>query len=185
MNRILGRREAVVEDTPGVTRDRVSYKGEWLDRRFTLVDTGGWEPDAKGIDASVAAQAEVAIDLSDVVLFVVDATVGATATDEHVVRLLRKTKKPVFLVANKVDDPRRSPRPPRSGTSASASRTRSRRCTAAAWPTCSKRSSRCCPQVSAVAKDEFGGPRRVAILGRPNVGKSSLLNKAAARSASS
>ncbi|HEU4465493.1 MAG TPA: GTPase, partial [Agromyces sp.] len=94
VNRILGRREAVVEDTPGVTRDRVSYKGEWLDRRFTLVDTGGWEPDARGIDASVAAQAEVAIDLSDVVLFVVDATVGATATDEHVVRLLRKTKKP-------------------------------------------------------------------------------------------
>ena len=109
VNRILGRREAVVEDTPGVTRDRVSYKGEWLDRRFTLVDTGGWEPDAKGIDASVAAQAEVAIDLSDVVLFVVDAMVGATATDEHVVRLLRKTKKPVFLVANKVDDQRGAP----------------------------------------------------------------------------
>ncbi|HEY9307418.1 MAG TPA: GTPase, partial [Microbacterium sp.] len=109
VNRILGRREAVVEDTPGVTRDRVTYKAEWMDRRFTIVDTGGWEPDAKGIDASVAAQAEVAIDLSDVVLFVVDATVGATATDEHVVRLLRKTKKPVFLVANKVDDARQEP----------------------------------------------------------------------------
>ncbi len=109
VNRILGRREAVVEDTPGVTRDRVSYKGEWLDRRFTLVDTGGWEPDAKGIDASVAAQAEVAIDLSDIVMFVVDATVGATSTDEHVVRLLRKAKKPVFLVANKVDDARQEP----------------------------------------------------------------------------
>ena len=78
VNRILGRREAVVEDTPGVTRDRVTYKAEWMDRRFTLVDTGGWEPDAKGIDRSVAAQAEVAIDLSDVVLFVVDAMVGAT-----------------------------------------------------------------------------------------------------------
>src|SRR6187397_2499872 len=109
VNRILGRREAVVEDTPGVTRDRVTYKAEWMDRRFSLVDTGGWEPDARGIDASVAAQAEVAIDLSDVVLFVVDAVVGATATDEHVVRLLRKARKPVFLVANKVDDARQEP----------------------------------------------------------------------------
>ena len=80
VNRILGRREAVVEDKPGVTRDRVSYKAEWLGRRFTLVDTGGWEPDAKGINASVAAQAEVAVDLADAVLFVVDINVGATAT---------------------------------------------------------------------------------------------------------
>ncbi|HEU0183446.1 MAG TPA: GTPase, partial [Agromyces mariniharenae] len=167
VNRILGRREAVVEDTPGVTRDRVSYKGEWLDRRFTLVDTGGWEPDARGIDASVAAQAEVAIDLSDVVLFVVDAMVGATATDEHVVRLLRKTKKPVFLVANKVDDARQEPE------------------AAALWnlglgephPVSALHGRgvadlldevfKVLPQVSAVAKEEFGGPRRVAILGRP------------------
>src|SRR5690606_40510377 len=72
VNRILGRREAVVEDTPGVTRDRVTYKAEWMDRRFSIVDTGGWEPDAKGIDRSVAAQAEVAIDLADMVLLVVD-----------------------------------------------------------------------------------------------------------------
>lgn len=179
VNRILGRREAVVEDTPGVTRDRVSYKGEWLDRRFTLVDTGGWEPDAKGIDASVAAQAEVAIELCDVVMFVVDATVGATATDEHVVRLLRKTKKPVFLVANKVDDARQEPE------------------AAALWnlglgepyPVSALHGRgvadlldeifKVLPEVSAVAKQEIGGPRRVAILGRPNVGKSSLLNKAA------
>ena len=109
VNRILGRREAVVEDTPGVTRDRVTYKAEWMDRRFSLVDTGGWEPDARGIDASVAAQAEVAIDLCDVVLFVVDAMVGATSTDEHVVKLLRKSGKPVFLVANKIDDARHEP----------------------------------------------------------------------------
>src|SRR5690348_9470634 len=83
VNRILGRREAVVEDTPGVTRDRVSYHAEWNGRRFTVVDTGGWEPDAQGINASVAAQAEVAVDLADAVLFVVDINVGATATDEH------------------------------------------------------------------------------------------------------
>ena len=109
VNRILGRREAVVEDTPGVTRDRVTYKAEWADRRFSLVDTGGWEPDARGIDRSVAAQAEVAIDLADVVLFVVDAMVGATSTDEHVVKMLRKSGKPVFLVANKIDDARQEP----------------------------------------------------------------------------
>src|SRR5690606_4469829 len=99
VNRILGRREAVVEDTPGVTRDRVTYKGEWNDRRFSLVDTGGWEPDAKGIDRSVAAQAEVAIDLSDLVLFVVDAMVGASPTDETVVKMLHYDGKPVFLIA--------------------------------------------------------------------------------------
>lgn len=179
VNRILGRREAVVEDTPGVTRDRVTYQAEWLDRRFSLVDTGGWEPDARGIDASVAAQAEVAIDLSDVVLFVVDAMVGATSTDEHVVRLLRKSGKPVLLVANKVDDARQEPE------------------AAALWnlglgephPVSAIHGRgvadlldelmKVLPTESAVAKNEVGGPRRVAILGRPNVGKSSLLNKAA------
>ncbi|HWI31768.1 MAG TPA: ribosome biogenesis GTPase Der [Microbacterium sp.] len=179
VNRILGRREAVVEDTPGVTRDRVTYKAEWLARRFSLVDTGGWEPDARGIDASVAAQAEVAIDLCDVVLFVVDAMVGATSTDEHVVRLLRKSGKPVFLVANKVDDARHEPE------------------AAALWglglgepyPVSAIHGRgvadlldavmKVLPEISAVAKQEIGGPRRVAILGRPNVGKSSLLNKAA------
>ena len=81
VNRILGRREAVVQDTPGVTRDRVTYKALWNTTSFTLMDTGGWEPDAKGIAKSVAMQAEVAIDLADAILFVVDSTVGATATD--------------------------------------------------------------------------------------------------------
>ncbi|MFV0395332.1 MAG: GTPase, partial [Coprobacillaceae bacterium] len=76
VNRILGRREAVVEDVPGVTRDRVTYQAEWEGKRFSLVDTGGWEPDAKGIDASVALQAELAIELCDVVMFVVDSRVG-------------------------------------------------------------------------------------------------------------
>ncbi|BDZ37840.1 ribosome biogenesis GTPase Der [Microbacterium suwonense] len=179
VNRILGRREAVVEDTPGVTRDRVTYKAEWMEKRFSLVDTGGWEPDAKGIDRSVAAQAEVAIDLADMVLFVVDAKVGATSTDEHVVKLLRKSGKPVFLVANKIDDARQEPE------------------AAALWnlglgepyPVSAIHGRGVAdlldliveklPEVSTVAKAEIGGPRRVAILGRPNVGKSSLLNKAA------
>ena len=86
INRILGRREAVVEDKPGVTRDRVSYKAEWLGKSFTLVDTGGWESDARGIDAQVAEQAEIAVEQADVVVLVVDARVGVTASDEQIVR---------------------------------------------------------------------------------------------------
>ncbi|MGO3886771.1 MAG: ribosome biogenesis GTPase Der [Mycetocola sp.] len=179
VNRILGRREAVVEDTPGVTRDRVSYRAEWNGRPFTLVDTGGWEPDARGIDASVAAQAEVAIDLSDAVLFVVDANVGATRTDEHVVKLLRKVNKPVYLVANKIDDARQEPNASDLwslglGEPLPVSALHGRGVADLLDSVLEK-----LPAVSAVAKDEVGGPRRVALVGRPNVGKSSLLNKAA------
>lgn len=179
VNRILGRREAVVEDTPGVTRDRVTYKAEWMDRRFTIVDTGGWEPDARGIDRSVAAQAEVAIDLCDVVIFVVDAMVGATSTDEHVVKLLRKSGKPVFLVANKIDDARHEPEAAPLwnlglGQPYPVSAIHGR-----GVADLLDELMKVLPEISAVAKQEIGGPRRVAILGRPNVGKSSLLNKAA------
>ncbi|GAA1446276.1 ribosome biogenesis GTPase Der [Leifsonia poae] len=179
VNRILGRREAVVEDTPGVTRDRVSYQAEWNGRRFTLVDTGGWEPDAKGIDASVAAQAEIAIDLADAVLFVVDANVGATSTDEQVVRMLRKANRPVFLAANKVDDVRQEPNATELwslglGEPRPVSALHGR-----GVADLLDEILKVLPQVSRVAKQEVGGPRRVAIVGRPNVGKSSLLNKAA------
>jgi GTP-binding protein len=162
-----------------VTRDRVNYKGEWAGRHFTIVDTGGWEPDAKGINASVAAQAEIAVDLADAVLFVVDATVGATSTDEHVVRMLRGAKKPVILVANKVDDVRQE---------ADAASLWSLGL-GEPWPVSAVHGRGVAdlldhiltvlPEISAVAKEEVGGPRRVAILGRPNVGKSSLLNKTA------
>ena len=103
VNRVLGRREAVVEDVPGVTRDRVVYEGEWAGHRFLMVDTGGWEREAKGMAAQVAAQAERAMAEADVIAFVLDATVGATDADEDVVALLRRTKKPVILVANKID----------------------------------------------------------------------------------
>jgi GTP-binding protein len=178
VNRILGRREAVVEDVPGVTRDRVAYEANWAGRRFTLVDTGGWENKAKGIQIRVAEQAEIAIELADAVLFVVDATVGATDTDTSVVKVLRRSGKPVVLVANKVDDMRAEadaaalwslglgePYP----VSALHGRGSGDLLDAALAVL---------PAVSAVggAYTE-GGPRRVALLGRPNVGKSSLLNK--------
>src|SRR5205807_9898220 len=104
VNRILGRREAIVEEQPGVTRDRVAYDATWGGRRFTVLDTGGWEPKAEGLAAAVADQARLAVDAADVVLVVVDATVGATDTDEAVVNVLRRSRKPVVLAANKVDD---------------------------------------------------------------------------------
>jgi len=179
VNRILGRREAVVEDVPGVTRDRVTYKAEWNDRKFTLVDTGGWEPDARGIDKSVAIQAEIAVELADAVLFVVDAMVGATATDERVVTMLRASKKPVILVGNKVDDARQEPEAASLWSLGLGE----------PWPVSALHGRGVAdmldkvltilPEISAVAKTEIGGPRRVAIIGRPNVGKSSLLNKTA------
>jgi GTP-binding protein len=180
VNRILGRREAVVEDTPGVTRDRVSYSAHWNGRPFTLVDTGGWEHDARGIHARVADQAEIAVDMADAVLLVVDANVGATATDEAVVKMLRRKKKPVILVANKVDDLAQEaeaaalwglgfgePYP----VSALHGRGTADMLDAAL---------EVLPEFSAYGGlERTGGPRRIALIGRPNVGKSSLLNKLA------
>ena len=106
VNRILGRRAAVVQDTPGVTRDRVSYDADWSGHEFELVDTGGWASDAKGMAARITEQAEVAIQIADAVIFVVDATVGTTDEDQAVVEVLRRSKKPIILAANKVDDVR-------------------------------------------------------------------------------
>ena len=173
VNRIIGRREAVVQDTPGVTRDRVSYPAEWAGRRFTLVDTGGWEIDVKGIDRSVAQQAEVAVDCADAVLFVVDATVGMTDTDERIVSMLRRSGKPVVLAANKVDSAMQEAEAAYlwslgMGEPYAISALHGRGtgdlldAVMAVLPT-----------ESAVASAlPEGGPRRVALIGRPNVGKS-------------
>ena len=104
VNRILGRREAIVQERPGVTRDRKAVTAEWLGRRFTLVDTGGWMASAVGLDGKVSAQAEQAVRDADAVLFVVDAVVGLTSDDETVARLLHRAGTPVLVAANKVDD---------------------------------------------------------------------------------
>ncbi|MBP2324736.1 GTP-binding protein [Kibdelosporangium banguiense] len=177
VNRILGRREAVVQDVPGVTRDRVAYDALWNGRKFTVLDTGGWEPDAQGLQKSVAAQAEYAMSTADAILLVVDTTVGATTTDEAVARVLRRSKQPVLLIANKVDDDR---------LFADAM---------ALWnlglgepfPVSALHGRNAGDLLDKILeilpetpRDDFGragGPRRVALVGKPNVGKSSLLNR--------
>ena len=179
VNRILGRREAVVEDVPGVTRDRVTYDAQWRGRRFTVVDTGGWDPDAVGLQRAVAAQAEVAVAAADAVLFVVDATIGATDSDEAVVKVLRRAGKPVVLVANKVDDER--------GEADAAMLWSLGLGEPHVVSALHGRGSGdlldvildALPETPAERFDEQAGPRRVALVGRPNVGKSSLLNRLA------
>mgnify|MGYP000223240947 FL=1 len=178
VNRILGRREAVVEDKPGITRDRVTYRADWNGRQISLVDTGGWEIDAEGIHLSVAEQAEVAVELADAVLFVVDAMVGPTASDEQVVKMLRSSGKPVLLVANKIDDAHLEPEAASLwslglGEPYPVSALHGR-----GVADLLDAAIKVLPQQSKTAPDEYIGPRRVALIGRPNVGKSSLLNKA-------
>ncbi len=174
VNRIIGRREAIVEDTPGVTRDRVKYEAEWNGRRFILIDTGGWEVAPEGISEKITAGSEAAIAESDVVLFVIDAQVGALDEDESLVDLLRKSKKHVIVAANKVDGP---------SEEADAH---------ALWnlgfgeprfvSALHGRGSgdlldflvKELPEIGSEKSDD--GFRRIALVGRPNVGKSSLLN---------
>lgn len=179
VNRILGRREAVVEDVPGVTRDRVPYEADWNGREFTVVDTGGWDPDARGLAERITIQAELAVEAADAVLFVVDATVGITDADEAVVKILRKSGKPVVLAANKVDDVRieseaaglwnlglGEPHP----VSALHGRGSGDLLDAVLDAL---------PEPPEYDYDKPRGPRRIAIVGKPNVGKSSLLNRIA------
>ena len=104
LNRIIGRREAIVEERPGVTRDRKEVDAAWQGRPFTLVDTGGWLTGGDSLDEQVSRQSEKAIADADVVLFVVDATVGVTEDDDRVAALLRGRADSVIVVANKVDD---------------------------------------------------------------------------------
>ncbi|MDO4928582.1 MAG: ribosome biogenesis GTPase Der [Corynebacterium sp.] len=176
VNRFIGRRAAVVEDVPGVTRDRISYISDWNGQRFWVQDTGGWDPNTKGIHAAIARQAEQAMATADVIIMVVDSKVGITETDEVMARRLQRAEVPVILVANKFDsdsqwgdvaelyalglgDP---------------------------WPVSALhgrggadvldeiiRNFPAIPRAASIT----AGPRRVALVGKPNVGKSSLLNK--------
>ena len=175
VNRLIGRREAVVEDVPGVTRDRVTYDAEWNGRRFQVMDTGGWDRKATGLAGSIASQAERAVADADAVAFVVDSTVGPTSADEAVVEVLRRSGKPVLLVANKADDQMAELE------------------AASLWSLglgepfvvsalhgrhsgdLLDRIVEMLPEQGA-GRDRGHGPRRVALLGKPNVGKSSLLN---------
>ncbi|MGO9341759.1 MAG: ribosome biogenesis GTPase Der [Acidimicrobiales bacterium] len=107
VNRVVGRRAAVTQELPGVTRDRLELEAEWAGRRFVIVDTGGWIEKGEPLDIKVTAQAERAIAAADVVLLVVDATVGVTTEDEALARQLRRGGGKVIVVANKVDNQRR------------------------------------------------------------------------------
>jgi len=104
VNRIIGRREAIVEPRSGVTRDRKVLEAEWRGKRFSLLDTGGWIASGDALDAKVSRQSELAMADSDVLLLVVDTTVGVTADDHQVAKLLQRCQTPVLVVANKVDD---------------------------------------------------------------------------------
>jgi GTP-binding protein len=174
INRFIGRREAIVEDTPGVTRDRVQYECEWGGRRFIVMDTGGWESRPDGISVAISAGAELAMEEADILAFVVDAQVGALDEDDVMVQELRKAKKPTILVANKVDG---------DHDEADAH---------ALWNLglgephfvsgLHGRGSgdlldtivNSLPEVGRAQTQD--GYRRIALIGRPNVGKSSLLN---------
>ena len=174
INRFIGRREAIVEDTPGVTRDRVQYECEWGGRRFIVMDTGGWESKPDGISIAVSAGAEIAMEQSDVLCFVVDAQIGALDEDDVLVQELRKAKKPIILIANKVDSEREESDAHSLwslglGEPFFVSALHGR----GSGDLLDKVVSHL-PEVGRAQVQD--GYRRVALIGRPNVGKSSLLN---------
>jgi GTP-binding protein len=176
VNRLIGQRSAVTEDTPGVTRDRVSYESEWNGRSFVVVDTGGWDSKATGMYEQVARQAEFAITEADLCLLVIDATVGATDDDLALIKHLRAARVPTLLIANKVDSPKDESD------------------AAALWnlglgepylisALHGRGAGDLLDKVVENLPSEPGkfeshpDARAIALLGRPNVGKSSLLNK--------
>lgn len=177
VNRIVGSRVAVVQDIPGVTRDRVRYKAQWAGRDFFVLDTGGWELNVKGIDHLVADQAQRSIARADIVLLIVDAVVGITDADEQLAKIVRRSGKPCLLVANKVDSASQEPEvwalwalglDTPYPVSALHGRGMGDMLDAA---------MRILPEESEVEEYDLADePARVALVGRPNVGKSSLLN---------
>ncbi len=176
VNRVIGDRVTIVEEKPGVTRDRTEHLTSWLERPFIVVDTGGWEHAAEGMAARIVEQAELAIADADVVVFAVDVTVGALEDDERYAKLLRRADKPVLLVANKVDSDKQEPMVHELyglglGTPHAVSARHGRGVgdlldeIVAAFP-----------DAPGDIPDESHVPH-VALVGKPNVGKSSLFNR--------
>ena len=194
-NRIVGHQVAIVEDRPGVTRDRKEVEAEWLGTHFLLVDTGGWLPGGSELDEKVSRQVEAAVKAADVVLFVVDASVGLTDDDESVANWLRRIHAPVVVVANKADNDRRENEMWEflglgMGEPVPVSALHGRRAgdlldvVVAQFPEGAGREP--ATSVDGIPVDEDGEqlwrpddvpPPRVAIVGRPNVGKSTLFNR--------
>ncbi len=179
VNRFVGRREAIVEERPGVTRDRKELVCEWAGRRFRVIDTGGWIDTEEPLAKQVSAQAERAMTEADLILAVVDSTVGITEEDVQIARILQKSQRPVILVANKVDDERREADAWRLqrlglGDPVPVSAIHGRRsgdlldAVIAGLP----------PEPEVVEEeDDPNKPFSIAVVGRPNVGKSTLFNQ--------
>ncbi len=173
VNRVIGRREAIVEEMPGVTRDRRGFTADWAGRTFEIVDTGGLELGAEGLDARVAEQAHLAIETADVIVLVVDGQAGATQDDHDVAKILRRTDVPVLIAVNKIDDPKDAPMAaeffrlgagevyPLSALHGRGSGDFLEALVAVL------------PEEGVATSDSWAS---VAIVGRPNVGKSSILN---------
>ena len=176
-NYLIGERKSIVEDTPGVTRDRVYGETNWRGRKFTLIDTGGIEEKSQDVIASqMRIQAEIAIELSDVVVFMTDVTTGITPIDKEIALMLKRAKKKVVLVCNKVDDFKKfendvyefynlgfgTPNPVSSAN-------------AKGIGDVLDKIYEELPEETADEQDD--DKIKVAVIGKPNVGKSSLINK--------
>ncbi len=176
-NRLAGERISIVQDTPGVTRDRIYADMEWLNYKFTLIDTGGMEPDAEDIILKqILTQAQIAIDTADVIIFVTDVKQGVTEADSQVANMLRRTKKPVVVAVNKVDDMRKENLDVYEFYSLGMGEV---------YPISAGQALGLGDMLDAVCGHFPEGAEnaedddviKVALIGKPNVGKSSLINR--------
>jgi GTP-binding protein len=179
VNRLVGRRVAVVEERPGVTRDRKVLPAEWSGVAFDVVDTGGWLPGGDDLDTKVSEQAARALGDADLVIFVVDVAIGVTDADLAAARFVQRTGRPVLLVVNKVDDDVREAAiwefaALGLGEPIAVSALHGRRAGDLLDAIVAQLAGSTSPAPAEVVE---GGPLRVAIVGRPNVGKSTLFNK--------
>ena len=176
-NYLVGQRLSIVEDTPGVTRDRVYGETNWRGKDFTIIDTGGIEEKANDvISIQMRLQAELAIDVADVIIFITDVTTGITPDDRDIALMLKKSKKPIVLVCNKVDDFKKLENDTYEFYNLGLGRP---------YPISSAHAKGIGDVLDAIyehlpEKDENDEDKeyiKVAIIGKPNVGKSSLVNK--------